>query len=315
MPAAGGEASEGAGDGGVGVEVHGLRVVLGREGDEGRLGDGGGVGGEFVADSEVFEIAHGGGGSGALREIFRENGVIFGRREQGFQGFQTLAEIAAGDLAGSGFDVDIAADAMEVERHGVAERLAGVFAEGLAVFAGGHGAAQKGLFEMPAAVVHFAVDFGAQFFAEQTVPGILHLCGPALGEQGSYFVEEKVMIVGNLLTFDGEEEGGEVVGQDAGGQNQFGFRGFLVHDGDGAFGVGALEEGREHDADFGQQGRDGGRKGGDGIGEVLAMVLFGYGIDGVPGKAGIDRSEGGAKTSGELFNCRSARRTPGTAVS
>ena len=47
-------------------------------------------------------------------QIFREDGVTFGGREERFQGFETLPQIAAGDLARACFHVDIAADAVQV---------------------------------------------------------------------------------------------------------------------------------------------------------------------------------------------------------
>ena len=47
------------------------------------------------------------------------------------QQLEAFAQIAAGHLAGAGFDIDIATDSVQVERQRVFERLRGVFAKEL----------------------------------------------------------------------------------------------------------------------------------------------------------------------------------------
>ena len=64
---------------------------------------------------------------------------------------------------------------MQVERQGVLEGLAGVFAEELGFFADVGLAAQERLLEVPALFVHLAVHFGAQLLADGAVETLLHV--------------------------------------------------------------------------------------------------------------------------------------------
>src|SRR5579863_8948696 len=69
-------------------------------------------------------------------QLLGKHGVAGRWREQLLQGHQALAEITAGQLARAGVDVDVAADAVEIESQRVDEGLARIFAESFAILYG-----------------------------------------------------------------------------------------------------------------------------------------------------------------------------------
>src|SRR5208283_2324758 len=71
-------------------------------------------------------------GSPSGFQLLRKNRVSLGRLKQLFEQHQALAQIAAGQLARPGVDIDIAANSVQVERKRVDEGLPCVFAERLA---------------------------------------------------------------------------------------------------------------------------------------------------------------------------------------
>ena len=95
---------------------------------------------------------------------------ILGRREQFFERQQTPAQIAAGQLPRSRVDVDIAADAMQIQRQRIDEGLPRVVAKRLAS-ARCLLVRRRRLFQPPARLVHFAVRVRVQFLAQHAAIG------------------------------------------------------------------------------------------------------------------------------------------------
>jgi hypothetical protein len=142
--------------------------------------------------------------------VFRKYRVAFRRRKQFFEQLETAPQMPAGQLPRTRFNVDIAADAVQIQRHGVFKRLPRIIAERLAVFARAHGTPQHRLLQMPALFVDLAMHLSAQLFAEQARIGILRFRRQPVREKGRELGIEVVMIIGNLLVLDSEEQGRKV---------------------------------------------------------------------------------------------------------
>src|SRR5437899_12490940 len=95
------------------------------------------------------------------------------------QQLEPPAQIPAGHLARARFLIDIAADAVQIERERVFEGLRRVLAKELGFAANVRLPAEKGLFQMPAPLVHFAVNFAAQLLAERAKIRFLRLARQA----------------------------------------------------------------------------------------------------------------------------------------
>src|ERR1035437_2148418 len=139
-------------------------------------------------------------------QLLWQHRIPFRRRVEGHEQFQAAAQVAAGHLARAGFHVDIAASAVQVERQRIFEGLARVFLEQLGLLADVGLAALQRLLEMPALFIHFAVDFGAQLFADGAEKTLLHILGPALRHYSGQGVVELVVVVGNLDIFHTQDE-------------------------------------------------------------------------------------------------------------
>ena len=61
-----------------------------------------------------------------ILKLLRKNRVSLRLRVLYLQELEAFAEVAAGDLARAGFDVDVATDAMEKERERIGKAMAGV---------------------------------------------------------------------------------------------------------------------------------------------------------------------------------------------
>jgi len=239
-----------------------------------------------------------------VNEVFREDGVAFGGREKRFQKFEAFADEAAGELAGAGFDIDVAADSMKVKRHGVFERLAGVIFKRRAFFAGSQGAEHQLLFQGPAGLVHLTMNFRTELFPQQGVPEFLGFGVETMRDEGGDFIEQVVVIVGNLLVADGEEKGGFAFAFDVGGKDQFGLGGLLVNHCSLRLGGGPLQIGGENDAGLREQVANGLGQGGDGVVKVLAQVLFGDREDQKITKLSVEGDHFGPKSAAEFFDRR-----------
>lgn len=237
-------------------------------------------------------------------EVFREDRVAFGGREKRFQKFEALADEAAGELAGAGFDIDVAADAMKVERHGVFERLAGVVLKGRALFAGSQGAKHQLLFQEPTGLVYLTMNFRTELFPQQGVPEILGFGVETMRDESRDFVEKVIVIVGNLLVANGEEKGGFAFAFDVGGKDQFGLGGLFVNHRSLSLGSGPLQIRGENDAGLREQVANGLGQGGDGVVKVLAQVLFGDREDQKITKLSVERDHLGPKAAAEFFDRR-----------
>src|SRR5260370_20744342 len=78
---------------------------------------------------------------------------------------QSAPQIPAGHLARTGFHIDVAASAVQVQRQRVLKRLAGILPEQLRLFPDVALPPQQRLLEGPALFIHLAANLRAQLFA------------------------------------------------------------------------------------------------------------------------------------------------------
>src|ERR1035437_1001369 len=139
-------------------------------------------------------------------QLLWQHRIPFRRRVEGHEKLQPAAQVAAGHLARAGFHIDIATRAVQVERQRGFEGLARVLAEQLGLRADVCLPALQRLLEMPALFIHFAVDFGAQLFADSAEKTLLHILRPALRHHSGKRVVELVVVVGNLDILHSQDE-------------------------------------------------------------------------------------------------------------
>src|SRR5579883_3388348 len=149
---------------------------------------------------------------GILRfQLLRENGVALGRRKQLLQGDQAAAQVTAGKLSWTGIDVDVAADPVKVQSERIDERLPRIFAKRFAAACAARArAAADGLFQSPARLIDLAVNVRSQFLAKHARVGCIHFFRPAFAHKGRKQAIEAIVILGDFLIFQRENEHGFV---------------------------------------------------------------------------------------------------------
>src|SRR5262249_9107040 len=108
------------------------------------------------------------------------------------------AQIATRHLARARLHIDIAAGAVQIQRERIFEGAARVIAEELGLFADVGLPAEKRLFQVPALLVHLAVDLRAQLFANRAVEALLRVGIPGVSDHRRERVVELVVDVGDL---------------------------------------------------------------------------------------------------------------------
>ncbi len=191
---------------------------------------------------------------------------------------EAFAEQVAGQLAGSGFDVNVAADTVEVEREGVDEALSGVELEAAA-------GVVEVLLQNPGRFIDFAMSPAVEFLVQDVEVALGDAAGVARDEFGQGAIEA-VMVVSDfrilyregedslLALHDTEEPPGQLISRRFSGDEEL----------RGAAGPGRERNlgqvGYENDLNSRQQCGDGGGNGGDGLVEVLAEIVGGEGNGG-----------------------------------
>jgi len=208
-----------------------------------------------------------------LSQVFGQDSIARGRRIELLEKAEAFAEQVAGQLAGSGFDVNVAADTVEVESEGVDEALSGVELEAAA------GVVQV-LLEYPCGFVDFTMGAAVNLLMQEVEVALRYAAGVGHDEFGESAIET-VVVVGEFRILDREGEDrffalhdaeelpGDFLGRGFGGDEELG----------GSAGPGReghLSQVRdENDLDAGQKCGDGRRQGGDRVVEVLAEVVGG----------------------------------------
>lgn len=258
-----------------------------------------------------------------ILKLFGENSVALGLRILGLEKLKAFAEVAAGDLAGPWFDVDVAAYAMEEECQGVDEAMAGVFEEQFRFPADAGLLFQQVELGFPGGVIDFAVGAGLQLFAEEVaVAGEDRVRLGEIDQHGDGVEEVVVKVAGiDILGAEGEDmgiagRGGCEVGdgKPVGGQGRVhgdqgvpgvefrGLFGVTLPIGGGRRGGGrTLEERDEEDDYFAEPAENAQREGEDGFLDKIANI-FGGKRDG-GGVVRENRSVGGSipiKSLGEI---------------
>src|SRR5579862_3409633 len=139
-------------------------------------------------------------------ELFREYRVAVRRREKLLQQQQTFPEISAGKLARARIHINVAANAVQVERQRIDKRLAGIGSKGF----GAHGrlGAPESLFQPPTGLVHLSVNVRIQLIPHDPAVTGFNGLGPMLSQNGGQQVVKAVMIFGYFLILERKGQNG-----------------------------------------------------------------------------------------------------------